>query len=238
MKDTLKGKTFGSLLVIKRTEALPNYRAKKNSFWLCKCQKCGEEKIRTASRLREIKTCHCEYKGLNSKYKKFNKYDLSGEYGIGYTHDNLQFYFDLEDYDKIKNYSWAVAGNGYHLVTTNWITHKQIRLHHLVYGSINGGVGFINKNFLDVRKANLRIGKHKELVRNRKIGKNNTSGIIGVYWSNREKKWIAQITIDYKTIRLGGYENFEEVVRSRLEGEKKYFGEFAPQRHLYKKYGI
>ena len=39
--------------------------------------------------------------------KKYNKYDLSGEYGIGWTSNtNQEFYFDLEDYDKIKDYCW------------------------------------------------------------------------------------------------------------------------------------
>jgi len=238
MKNNLEGKIFGSLLVIRKTDIPPNYKAKRNSFWLCKCQKCGEEKIRTGNKLRNIKTCSCEYKGLNSKYKKFNKYDLSGKYGVGYTHDNLRFYFDLEDYDKIKNYSWTLSGNGYHLFTNDYITRKRIMLHRLVYGLTNGQIGFINKNCLDVRKANLRIGKHKEHLRNSKIYKNNKSGIIGVHWCNRDEKWIAQIMVDYKSIYLGGYENFEEAVKIRLEGEKKYFGKFAPQRHLYKKYGI
>ena len=36
-----------------------------------------------------------------------NKYDLSGEYGIGWTHNTEhEFYFDLEDYDIIKYYCW------------------------------------------------------------------------------------------------------------------------------------
>lgn len=32
-----------------------------------------------------------------------NTYDLSGEYGIGYTTKGEEFWFDLEDYDKIKS---------------------------------------------------------------------------------------------------------------------------------------
>lgn len=36
-----------------------------------------------------------------SKHKT-NTYDLTGEYGIGYTSSGDEFWFDLEDYDKIK----------------------------------------------------------------------------------------------------------------------------------------
>lgn len=38
------------------------------------------------------------------KNKRYNRYDLTGEYGIGYTNQGVEFYFDLEDYDKIKEY--------------------------------------------------------------------------------------------------------------------------------------
>ena len=42
------------------------------------------------------------------KIKKYNTYDLSGEYGIGYTTKGEKFLFDLEDYEKIKDYCWCV----------------------------------------------------------------------------------------------------------------------------------
>ena len=41
-----------------------------------------------------------------------------------------------------------------------------------------------------------------------------------------------------KEIYLGCFATFEEAVRARLEGEKRYFGEFAPQKHLYAQYGV
>ena len=43
---------------------------------------------------------------------------------------------------------------------------------------------------------------------------------------------------NYKTIYLGGYNTEEEALIARLKAEKKYFKEFAPQKHLFKKYGI
>ena len=51
----------------------------------------------------------CREKKINrckELFSKTNKYDLSGEYGIGYDSNGQKFYFDLEDYDKIKNYCW------------------------------------------------------------------------------------------------------------------------------------
>ena len=47
------------------------------------------------------------------KFKKYNTYDLSGEYGIGYTSKGEEFWFDLNDYNKIKDYCWYYNSNGY-----------------------------------------------------------------------------------------------------------------------------
>ena len=44
---------------------------------------------------------------------KYNKYDLLGSFGVGWTtNTNKEFWFDLEDYDKIKDYCWAENNNG------------------------------------------------------------------------------------------------------------------------------
>lgn len=53
------------------------------------------------------KSCGCLQKEIgyiqSQKNRKQNIYDLTKEYGIGYTFKGEEFYFDLEDYDKIKN---------------------------------------------------------------------------------------------------------------------------------------
>ena len=49
---------------------------------------------------------------------------------------------------------------------------------------------------------------------------------------------MARIVLNKKDIYLGRYSNKEDAIKARLEAEIKYFGEFAPQRHLFKQYGI
>lgn len=41
-----------------------------------------------------------------------------------------------------------------------------------------------------------------------------------------------------KTKYLGSFKNKEGAIKARLEAEAKYFGEFAPQKHLFEQYGI
>ena len=49
---------------------------------------------------------------------------------------------------------------------------------------------------------------------------------------------MARIVLNKKDIYLGRYSNKEDAMKARFEAEIKYFGEFAPQRHLFEQYGI
>lgn len=172
--------------------------------------------------------------------KKYNKYDLSGEYGVGWTSNtNKEFYFDLEDYDKIKNYCWIedIGTNGYSSVRARVPGEsRRVIMSWIIVG--DKWYDHINRNPLDNRKENLRKTTITENNRNCSISKNNTSGIIGVYWNKRNNNWRASITVDRKRIELGSFKNKEDAIVARLNAEKKYFGEFSPQKHLFKQYKI
>jgi hypothetical protein len=66
----------------------------------------------------------------------------------------------------------------------------------------------------------------------------NTSGITGVVWNKGKQKWVAQIQYKNKMRYLGGFINKDDAIYARLQAEQKYFGEFAPQKHLYEQYNI
>lgn len=55
------------------------------------------------------------------------------------------------------------------------------------------------------------------------LSKNNTSGYKGVSYDKKYKKYIASITLNYKTKYLGAYDTAEEAYQARLAGEKKYY---------------
>ena len=198
-----------------------------HSRWLCKCD-CGNEVIAIGSRLirQEIKSCGClkidcaiELSKLN---KKYNTYDLTGEYGIGYTFKGEEFYFDLEDYDKIKDYCWRVAKDGYIITTGGKCLHSLI-----MNTNEMQKIDHIKHIKKDNRKSQLRICTTQENNMNKKISKNNTSGCTGVYWSQKYQKWWASIKYNNKSIYLGSFNKFEDAVKTRKEAENKYFGEFS-----------
>lgn len=174
------------------------------------------------------------------KRRKQNKYDLSGNYGIGYaSNTGKEFYFDLDDYDLIKQYYWHESQDGYLMACgrTELGDKKHIKLHKIVVNYKI--VDHYNRNKLDNRKENLKDSNLCENNRNRPIFRNNISGVMGLNYYINRKTWKASIRLDDKSIFLGYYKNKPDAIKARLDAEVKYFGiEFAPQRHLFEQYNI
>lgn len=104
-------------------------------------------------------------------------------------------------------------------------------------------LGFIypdhhNRNKLDNRKSNLVQCTPADNLRNKSITSKNHSGIIGVHKNSKEDKWIAQIGVNNRTCHLCTFVSKKDAIIARLKAEKEYYGEFAPQRHLFEEYGI
>ena len=224
LKD-LKGQRFGRLVVIERAENFILPSGQPQTAWLCRCD-CGNIlKARSFSLTNgTTKSCGCLAKELRvARMKKYNTYDLSGEYGIGYTSKGEEFYFDLEDYDKIKDYCWNKHKE--YIATRN--VSGYILFHRLVMGisDENIAVDHINHNKSDNRKNNLRFVTDSQNSMNRCISSHNTSGITGVNKCNG--KWTARIGVNTKRIFLGNYDNFFEAVKARKEAEEKYYKEYS-----------
>ena len=171
--------------------------------------------------------------------KTGNTYDLTREYGIGYTSKGEEFYFDIEDYELISQYTWYTDKKGYLCATI--FEHRNIKMHRLVMGVLDNlyvQVDHINHKHNDNRKSELRIASSRENSCNQQVNKVNTSGVTGVSYSKHRNKWRAYITVHDKQISLGYYTEFKDAVLARLNGELKYFGEFAPQQHLFNEYKI
>lgn len=166
--------------------------------------------------------------------------DENGEYYVGWTSNtNQEFYFDVEDYNKIKEYYWRedIDDKGYHHLRA-WDKLKKmiISMHWLIIGKYGD---HIDRNPLNNRRNNLRKATFRENSRNQSKSTRNTSGVVGVGWYPRYNKWRAYITLDRNTnLTLGYFNNKDDAIVERLRAEQKYFGEFAPQQHLYEQYGI
>ena len=222
----ITGEKFGRLTVLKRVEN----NKQRIAQWLCQCDCLGENSLKVfrGNDLRNghTKSCGCLQKEIvkeiSQKSKNHNTYDLAGKYGIGYTLNDEEFWFDLEDYDKIKNYSWHINADGY--VVTGYIA---ILMHRLVMDCPDDmEVDHIFHNRYDNRKEFLRIVTRSQNGMNRNLQSNNISGATGVVWRSDKGKWNANIGINRKNIHLGYFNNFEDAVKTRKQAEEKYFGEY------------
>ena len=219
----MTGERYGRLTVLKHMGT-----KNKNAIWLCKCD-CGNEVIVQRSNLimGHTTSCGCYQKErVSLSHKKYNTYDLSGEYGIGYTQEGVIFYFDLEDYELIKNHYWHEHKEGY--IRTKIDNLNRPMMHQIISEKYFDGnmLDHIDGNPHNNKKENLRIATQFENTKNHKVYKNNQSGCSGVRFLENSNKWQSYIYYNYKNNQLGLYDSFEEAVNARKVAEKQYFGEF------------
>lgn len=178
-----------------------------------------------------VTSCGCnqkEYienflKDIEEKYK--TSYENKGDYIICTTSKDDKFIIDVDDYEKIKDYTWRISNNGYVVTTRN---RKVILLHRLIMNPKgNLIVDHINHNKKDNRKNNLRICSMSNNNMNKSKLRSNTSGVTGVTWNEKMECWVSQIGLNNNTIILGYNSNFNKAVKVRKEAEEKYFGEYS-----------
>ena len=216
-------KRYGKLVVLERY----GYTKNKRITWLCQCD-CGNTTVVVGYNLTAGKTrsCGCmsgkKFDSNGIKRHMVNTYDLqSKEYGIGKTSSGAEFYFDKEDYDKIKDMNWHLSSCGYIKTSTPFML-----MHRLVMGEIppNMCVDHINHNKVDNRKCNLRVVSNKENQQN-KIQRTN-SGRVGVSWHRNKNLWFAHICLNGKLKHLGAFSKKDDAIKAREEAEVLYFGEY------------
>lgn len=81
-------------------------------------------------------------------------------------------------------------------------------------------IDHINRDPSDNRLKNLREASMSCNIKNSKVGKNNKSGVKGVYWHESMSVWIARIKTDNTYRFLGGCRSFCEAVCARLAAEQ------------------
>lgn len=94
-KEDLTGRRFGRLVVLEQAEDHVQENGKHIARWWCQCD-CGSEPMaiigNNLTKTNGTKSCGCIMRENaatrcrdNPPSKKYNTYDLTGEYGIGWT---------------------------------------------------------------------------------------------------------------------------------------------------------
>lgn len=144
---------------------------------------------------------------------------------------------DKEDTYKALQHKWGRGKKGYAVSAGKT---KPLFLHRLVMGLDDEDTrvsDHINRDRLNNTKKNLRITTQKLNTINTSMPRSNTSGFIGVGYTN--KGWRATINTEERYLHLGYYSTKIEALKVRLQAEFDLLPEgYAPQRDLFEKYNI
>lgn len=145
------------------------------------------------------------------------------------TVSNRSVQMDEDDHEKFK-----VKGNFFNVTSHGYVRvlkylgnnkYKQQYLHRLVMDAPKEmQVDHINGDKLDNRKENLRVCTNTENAKNRPAFSGKYKG---VHFAKKQRKWVAQITVNRKIYNLGSHENAEHAALAYNEAAIKYHGEYA-----------
>ena len=197
MKD-LTGLCFGKLLVRGRSG---NKAKDGNPLWLCKCG-CGKQIETTKRRLITggVRSCGCGKSPLLKDWvgKRFGSLTV-----LSYARkeDGIHFWHCRCDCGKELDVRQSNLQNGW-TKSCGCLRDPQKNLHYAE-------------------------GTCLEMLQTDVMYKSNTSGVRGVYYNRKRRKWIVQIVFRQKCYYLGGYERIEDAAEARSEAEDRLFGDFS-----------
>ena len=196
------GKRYGRLVVIEKTEK----RYHSTTIYKCRCD-CGNIVELTINKLHSghTKSCGCLKRRLiDLTGHKFGRLTVIG---FAYT-KNKKNYWECK----------CDCGNTCFVPTTYLTTGVTVSC-----GCKNeenrAALPNLDRGLVD---GTMLCGIKKD----RKLNKNNTSGVRGVHFDKDRGLWVAQIMFQRKTHILGRFKTKREAVKARLAGEEEYFGKY------------
>ena len=227
IKD-LTGQRFGHLVVIGLAPNGMLKRKNRSAVWKCICD-CKKIVYVTSNDLKTGNTSSCRECGNKRKgesHKKSNIYDLTGEYGVGIATNNpdIKFYFDLDDYETIKDYAWGFNNQTGYLQAKLVNSTSKVYIHRIIMSPVPDEmvVDHINGDKLDNRKNNLRCVTQMQNTWNHTETKN-------IYENQGYKDpYLIQFTKDNINYRYTA-STIDEAIKIRDEKRQEIYGEFARQ---------
>lgn len=106
---------------------------------------------------------------------------------------------------------------------------RNVLLHRLLLGVKDPKVHIdhIDSDGLNNRRSNLRLATRVENMRNQRGHRDSSSGLKGVSWDKRKRKWVAQICVLGQQKFLGRFDTTQEAHEAYCKGAAMFHGEFA-----------
>ncbi|MDE1472140.1 HNH endonuclease [Eubacterium limosum] len=195
-KGNAIGQTINNWYVIAEVEKKENGTRK----FQCRCNQCGSLSIKSKAQMQSVKTNRCENCPPDYQFR------YKGNTAIGTLPDGTEFLIDREDVPRVTQKYWRVHKE---YISTKATDGSYEKLHNFLLNYTPGEnmVDHINRNRMDCRKSNLRIVTPHQNSMNRSIGRNNTTGYVGVCFLKKKKIYKAKISLGNRSIHLGQSKN-------------------------------
>jgi len=115
-----------------------------------------------------------------------------------------------------------VSGNGHRL---GEVEGTSLWAQHVAWMFIHGDwpdslVAHHNGDYTDNRPENLYLATRENVSRNKSLQHDNKSGVSGVYFDEKRRKWVARIKDKDRSIWLGRHDTFAEARAARFAAER------------------
>lgn len=140
-----------------------------------------------------------------------------------------------EDFEWFSKDTWVLSNWGYayrheygagRIRLRTRIMHREVAMRMGL--EIEGAeVDHRDRQRLNNQRENIRIATSAENKRNASVRSDNSSGIKGIYWSERRGKWIAEIMVNGKKCWSRQFATLDEAAAARAAALPLYHGEFA-----------
>ena len=101
-------------------------------------------------------------------------------------------------------------------------------IHQIILAADAGSlVDHVDGNGLNNRRCNLRFASLSENQHNRYVNTNSRSGVKGVYWERRNRKWRAIFRAHGRKICVGYFQTITDAKAAIIAARIAYHGQFA-----------
>ena len=210
-KVEMTGKRFGRLIVIRESlQRLSGVIA-----WDCLCD-CGKIKSITGKSMRSgmTKSCGCLQAETISKLLTTHGMKGSETYNVWVSM--------IQRCTNPKNSRYEDYGGRNIAVCQKWLKFENFFKD---MGTKPQGLTIERRNNdLGYFKENCSWNTYLVQAKNQRIRKDNSTGITGVGWNKRLKKYRVRITANQKKYHIGVFDNLEDAKIARSDAELKYWG--------------
>ena len=150
----------------------------------------------------------------------------------------LSVQVDSPDYDALSKFKWCAVrlGRRKQPYAARGVNKRLVLMHRVLMNPKQGQrVDHRNGDTLDNRRENLRACSHQENSFNKKRTTKQggrPTGLRGICWHNRLKKWQASICLNGRKVHLGYFASDCEAGRAYDRACRKMFGDFASPNHV------